>query len=394
MVKPKPKIVLIHSETRSYRVPLFTELSKRYDITFLFMEGKRRSTTFPESRQWKYKDLRPYPMWGYSSDFSPGLIRELIRRRKTYDYIISSSLGDFATHVAFPLSKLLRKKFILWSEDWRWSRHALAAVAFPYVKRIARGSHACIAAGTKTKEFFLQLGVKPDRIFVAPNCAPDVTPLIDVTHLTTLRDTINPQHRTVISYIGRIVSYKALDTLIHAFHQLEQTHHDILLLIVGDGPFAPECARLIETLGASHIYWPQMAHLSAGREQEIIPHRELLHYLALTDIFVLPGRFRMYDHVVSESWGFILNEALSLGKPIISTTSVAAAYDLIAQGENGYRVRENDPSALIEAMGRMLNDPVARATMGLRSRWMFEEKFKYPNMLQGFQAAIESSITT
>ncbi len=46
----------------------------------------------------------------------------------------------------------------------------------------------------------------------------------------------------------------------------------------------------------------------------------------------------IFHRLEVESWGLVLNEAMSVRKPIVSTDMVGAAYDLIKDGVNGYIV--------------------------------------------------------
>ncbi len=387
MENKKPQIILIHPETRSYRVPIFTMLSKAYDTTFLFMEGKRHSSQFPESKQWKYKDLTQYPMIGYSSDFSLGLIKELLKCRKAYHIIISSGLASFATHISFLIAKILGKKFIVWAEDWVWPKNILARLALPYIRFIVHHADACIVAGTKARDFFLTLGVKPEKIFIAPNCARDISTIpVDHAKLNTLRTHINPAGKTIISYLGRIVRYKALNTLIEAFAKLEQERDDVLLLITGDGPFAFECKNLIDNLHLKNFYWPQYEKLSGTKEQEPMPQSEFLYYYYVTSIFVLPGRFIWKNNVPCESWGFTIHEALSLAIPTISTTSVAAAWDLLNEE---YIAEEGSVSSLLERLKYLLTLPLKET--GQKQRAKLYSTITYQKMFDGFNRAIKST---
>lgn len=384
--KNTPHILFIHSDVRSYRVPIFQMLHDQYPTQFVFMYGGGLAKQFYESTKWNYTNLKQYPMVGYSSDFSPRLIRELIKRRNAYDIIISSGLASFATHASFLIAKILRKKFIVWAEDWVWSHAFVARIALPYIRFIVRHADACIAAGTKTRDFFIALGVKPEKVFVAPNCALDLNTVpIDSQKLEEMRQNINPRHKIVISYLGRIVRYKALDTLIEAFAQLEKERDDVLLLIVGDGPFAPYCKELIDKLRIKNFYWPQYANLTATKAVEAIPPQEFWYYYRISDIFVLPGRFIWDDNVPCESWGFTINEALSLGILTISTTSVAAAHDLLDKEQIS---KEGSMSSLLERLKYLLTLPLQE--VGQRQRETLYSTITYQKMFNGFNQAIKS----
>jgi glycosyltransferase involved in cell wall biosynthesis len=63
---------------------------------------------------------------------------------------------------------------------------------------------------------------------------------------------------------------------------------------------------------------------------------ESKYYYEYTDGFILPTKFLLSEPVQIESWGFTVNEAMALGKPVLSTTAVGSAYDLIIDEQTGY----------------------------------------------------------
>jgi glycosyltransferase involved in cell wall biosynthesis len=86
----------------------------------------------------------------------------------------------------------------------------------------------------------------------------------------------------------------------------------------------------------------------------------LARYYAAADIFVLPSR--------SETWGLVINEAMEFGLPIVTTSAVGAAADLVAPGTNGLVVPPDDSNALAGALEQLVCDPGLRRAMGERSR--------------------------
>ena len=68
-----------------------------------------------------------------------------------------------------------------------------------------------------------------------------------------------------------------------------------------------------------------------------------------------------------ESWGLTLNEVMSLGKPVISTDSVGAAFDLIYNGVNGYRIKNNTVKEMTMVLDKMLKSNNLRQKMGMAS---------------------------
>ena len=87
------------------------------------------------------------------------------------------------------------------------------------------------------------------------------------------------------------------------------------------------------------------------------------------DVFVLPSYYFM--EMKYEAWGLVINEAISMGLPIITTTAVGAAFDLVIDGHNGFVVRDNDIIELNKAMEKIISLDLSE--MGMNSRAIFEK---------------------
>jgi glycosyltransferase involved in cell wall biosynthesis len=87
---------------------------------------------------------------------------------------------------------------------------------------------------------------------------------------------------------------------------------------------------------------------------------ELLRWYAAADAYVMPSR--------SETWGMAMQEAAAAGLPLIATEAPGAAYDLIEQGVNGYRVPVENVGALRESLIRVVADAEWRAAARRRTR--------------------------
>lgn len=105
------------------------------------------------------------------------------------------------------------------------------------------------------------------------------------------------------------------------------------------------------------------------------------------DAFVLPSYFLRNSY---EAWGLVINEAMGMSLPIITTTAVGAAYDLIEEGNNGFVVKENNVEELYEAMNRLLG--IDTEEVGRLSRQIFETKNDYNKMAYGFTQAINHAM--
>jgi glycosyltransferase involved in cell wall biosynthesis len=376
----KLKICLIHPGVRSYRVKLFDDLFHKYDITYILTAGKRMNQYRKEweepIKKWKIKIIEDVPMVGYQR-FSPGIFKEL----KKYDLIIASDSTSFPTHAAFLWGKLvLKKKLILWNELWTYPKIFTARLIKPFISIMTQKADACIAAGTKARNLYKELGADPHRITIAPNCAVEFDDNYkNDKHVEDLRERFGLKGKKVFLYVGRILPYKGLDNLIKAFSIIEKKFPQAFLLVGGPsvGRFEDECKQLAKKLGVKNIKF-------IGP----IPHENVANYYLLCDMFVLPTRFLWNSVVPSEAWGLTINEVMSLGRPVITTTAVAAGYDMIHQGKNGYIVKEGNVKALSKVMGDFLSDKKKAKQMGAEAKKTVKDEFNYDKMAEGFHEAI------
>jgi phosphatidylinositol alpha-1,6-mannosyltransferase len=125
-----------------------------------------------------------------------------------------------------------------------------------------------------------------------------------------------------------------------------------VLLLVGDGPYAPELRRLArrEQVSESVIF--------AGP----VPWEQLPAYYDAGTIFAMPCRTRRSGLDV-EGLGIVYLEASATGLPVIGGDS-GGAPDAILAGETGYVVGGRDQAALAQRLVELLSDPRGASTMG------------------------------
>lgn len=84
------------------------------------------------------------------------------------------------------------------------------------------------------------------------------------------------------------------------------------------------------------------------------------------DLFVLPTR--------ADSHAIASLEAMATGLPVV-TTPVGGVVDVVEDGVTGYLVPRDDPTALVDRIERLREDPEQRHRMGLRGRERVESCF-------------------
>jgi glycosyltransferase involved in cell wall biosynthesis len=190
---------------------------------------------------------------------------------------------------------------------------------------------AFVVPGSAAAAYLQGLGVLEERIAVAPNA----------TSLSALPEGQSLERGgRVVLFVGRLAPEKGLDILLEAARDLP-----VDVRVVGEGP---DGARLRGSAPPNATFLGQLGQDALAQQY------------AEADVFVLPS--------LSEPWGMVLNEAAGAGLPLVATDACGAAYDLIEDGVNGFRIPAGDAGALREAVRRLVDDAALRDHAGRRSR--------------------------
>lgn len=118
---------------------------------------------------------------------------------------------------------------------------------------------------------------------------------------------------------------------------------------------------------------------------ELIPYiwdRECIKRLyAEADVFVLPSRL--------ETWGDVILEAAAYSLPSIGTHGQAME-EIIIDGETGLLVPVDDIEQLVNALVRLLSDPVLRQQMGSEARKRAESFYTWEYIVDRMTPVIDS----
>ena len=196
-----------------------------------------------------------------------------------------------------------------------------------------------------------------DTSFFRPGAGRDLR-----TGRETVRQRLGLSHRPVVACVSRMVPRKGQDTLITAWPDIKAQVSDAVLVLVGDGPYAPKLKRLARRLNA--------------RDDVIftgpVPWPELPGYYDAADVFAMPCRTRRAGLDV-EGLGIVYLEASATGLPVIGGDS-GGAPDAILDGETGYVVR--DVPGVVARVTELLRDPVKARAMGEKGLAWVEREWR------------------
>ena len=370
---PKNKTIFVHPLIRTYRAPLFKLLGQN-GIDFFFTIKDPGSPIIKEEVDNILKDFPCHYIQGQELNWLPvdGFAFNLFQILKYQNVIFSIS-----TSVPFifmsPLVKLLGKKLFLYEETWRYPLcRKLHYLVRPWLKFfIPRFVDGIIVAGTKAQEFVNKEYYYPiEKTRIATNTTVDLMLENGPEEARNSEFISTFPNKMKILYLGRTVKYKGLDLLIKSMKDLKNSE----LFVVGEGPYLEECKKLSTTMRLN-----QKVHFLGACSVQ-----ERKAYFKACDVFVLPSRFDQEDTVSYESWGFTVNEAMAMEKPVVSTSAVGSAYDLIINGLTGYQVEQGNVQELTLALLELEQLPNKRLQMGQQARQKLLKTTDYQKNLEAF----------
>lgn len=371
------KLLFIHNTMAEYRIPFFVGLSKMIDVDYLF-------TNIYLSKEIYGTNVDKYEIKDINIDYLPTGIKRYKKlfkciRKEDYDFVIIPPMDSFRdlidSLIIFILSKLRGNKLLYFGEKWeapkerqpikKKLKNFLQKMAFKFIlTRI----DMCIVSGSKSKEYFKDLGIREQNISIAI----DASGVNENISYYDIRDNRNIYKDTkIILYYGRIVERKGLDILIRAYKKLENEDRNVCLIVCGDGPFKNKCEDLVKKLNLKKVIF-----------EGFVNPKNKYTFFSQCDVFVLPSYFH---NGTPEAWGLTVNEALQCGKPVIATEAVGAAYDLL-NGKNGSMIKENDVDDLADTLKEFLFEK-SIDEIKYESVKIYKE-FDYKNMINSFISAL------
>ena len=161
-----------------------------------------------------------------------------------------------------------------------------------------------------------------------------------------------PQGKIVIGMLGRINPQKGQEEFIRAIPILLKYRTDLHFVIAGN-----------ETEGQHGIKMnlrDLSIELGVSDKVQFLPFTDAVpEFMSAIDIFVLPSH--------AETFGFVLVEALAMGKAIVATDS-GGVPEIITDGSTGLLVPPRDVQALADALLRLLMDQRLRSSFSSEAR--------------------------
>ncbi len=294
---------------------------------------------------------------------SPRVLAALARRRP--EAVVSFGFSIPTAYAAL-YSRLHRSPLIIYSDgtshyESSLGRHQLAARAI-----LLRAASAGVALSKPAAERFVELGVRPERVFLAPHSST----LDRLWQIASRRRYEDADELTILT-AGRLVPHKGVDKLLLAAAAARTLHPGIRVVVVGTGPEEGRLRALAGKLGLEVEF--------AG----FVDHDGMPERYAEADVFAFP--------TLDDPFGIVLLEAAASGLPLIASPHGGATWDLIENESCGLVVDPSDTGAFASALGELAGDRARRERLGRRAHATTLSRSP-ADSARGYLTAIETAV--
>ena len=389
--KPPIRLLIVTTHPIQYQVPLFRELTLNpsLDVEVLFLtlpDAHTQGEGFGVSFEWDTPLLAGYK-WrtamsrsgrgGFSRFLDLRLRRPLAELKGPYhqlpDIVLVTGWQSLGL-LQILLTSYLSGVSILLRMDNNDKRprgflqrlmHRLLLSKINYV----------LPVGAANSRYYSQCGISSSRRILSPHC-------VDNRYFADLADLARPARSRLrqawgipdgsfcFLFCGKLQEKKHPSDLLTALELLKRQNPDISphCLIVGSGELE---LQLKEQASSRDLPVTFTGFLNQG---------DLSSAYVASDALVLPSDF-------DETWGLVVNEAMSCGLPAIVSDQVGCAEDLVIPGQTGYVFPSRDVKALSAAMAVLASDPLESCRMGFRASDRVNSSYSVTKAVEGVTTA-------
>jgi glycosyltransferase involved in cell wall biosynthesis len=385
------RLAAVTSHPVQYQAPLFQRLSREDGLELSVYYGHDASVIGEPDPEFGVPVAWDRPLLeGYQSTFlterrqrlprwrrmlrEAGVIRHL--RRGRHDAVLIHSYATWLSLMAYVGAWISRTPILLRTESQDiWKRPAVRTALKQVVLRVLfGGTRAFLVIGEANRRFYAGFGVPPERMFWTPYGIDGAFLAAERARLLPQREAIRAElgiapEAVVVVYSGKLIERKRVEDLLRATRRLPG--RNVRLLIIGDGPCRRRLSDCSRRLGLDAVF--------VGFQNQT----QLPRFYVCGDVFVLPSRH--------ETWGLVVNEAMSFGMPVLATSAVGAGADLIVPGVTGFSFSVGDDAALAAHLDALIVDRDRRTAMGAAARDLVA-RYSYQECTAGIMSALGRAV--
>lgn len=275
-----------------------------------------------------------YRRGGHYSVYGMAILYYLFKFRGKFDVIVDCENGIPFFTPLFTLKPVFLLIHHVHQEVFRsqllFPFSQIAAFLEGTVMPIVYKNYPVVTVSESSKRDIVKLGFQKNQISTVYNG-------ISKDYLTPIKKTSYPS----LCYVGRLKSYKSIDTAIHAFAHILSKYPNARFTIAGFGESSRKLKKLARALKVEH----------AISFKGWVSEKEKARIFGKSWFAVQPS--------IIEGWGITVIESNACGTPVIAS-NVNGLKDSVINGKTGVLVRAQDASDMAASMVRLIENKELR----------------------------------
>ncbi len=219
-----------------------------------------------------------------------------------------------------------------------------------------------------SKEDMVNFGVKPDKIMVIPNgIEPSSYQQYNIRGGSDI--TSSTEYNAV--FVGRLLFYKNVQTVIRAFRKVIVVIPNAKLIIIGDGPSKEELLKEAAPIKENVIFTQR------------IPHDCKVKIIAESSFMVFPS--------LIEGFGIAIIEAFACKKPVL-VSDIRPQSDIVKDNHSGFLISPFDEEEWANKMIYLFRNIEQQKRMGENAYKEFLNKYEIDAMIIAYLRLYEGLI--
>lgn len=326
------KILIVFNHPAPYKVRLFNELSKVFDLHVIFerdsASDRNKNFYFEEEYQFTTHKIKGIKL-GTENFLSCGVKKHLKHNR--YDLVIMNGYSQIPEMNAISYLKKKNIPYVLYINGGTIKKDNF--IKRPIKQKYISGAMAYFSPDEESNKYLIHYGADASKILNYPYSTVYKSEVAQTpSDKAELRKKLGISFDKVFVSSGQLIKRKNYLSLVKEWQKSPGNHG---LFLIGDGKQRKEIERFIKDKKLENV-----------KLTGFLPREEMFEYFRAADVFLFPSKEDIYGHVI--------NEALSQGLPVISTNKVNSAVKLIHNGENGYLLEKLEGEALQQAISDTL----------------------------------------
>ena len=249
------------------------------------------------------------------------------------------------------------------------------ALKWPFYKWFIGKLDACLPVGTWSRDYFVYYGASESRVFVVPHVVDGDRLNSQAEAMRLQRDLLRSNwglkpDSIVFLFVGKFIDRKRPFDFLKSLEIAKKTDTRIAGLMVGDGPLKNACEQFAQE-HALPVSFTGFLNQSAIAQAFIT-----------ADALVLPSDG-------GETWGLVVNEAITFGLPCFVSDRVGSGPDIIENNKTGAVFPLGNTMKLASLLISFASDETLRKEMKLNAV-MMSRKYSVQSAVQGTLRALES----